>query len=99
MRCQMLSRAHDERGAILIQVGVVMIGLLAFAALVHGLRHPVGRAAPGAERGRRRGARRRISLEHNPDYDVARASAKAVGETQQDLRGRSHHQSGKRRQR
>jgi hypothetical protein len=30
----MLSRARDERGAILTQVGVAMIALLAFAALV-----------------------------------------------------------------
>ena len=81
MRRQMLSRARDERGAILMQVGVAMVGLLAFAALVtdYGILWAARRQAQNAaDAAALAGA---ISLEHNPDYDVARASAKAVGES------------------
>jgi len=77
----MLSRARDERGAILMQVGVAMVGLLAFAALVtdYGVLWAARRQAQNAaDAAALAGA---ISLEHNPDYDVARAAAKAVGET------------------
>ena len=81
MRRQLISRARDERGAILMQVGVAMVGLLAFAALVtdYGVLWAARRQAQNAaDAAALAGA---ISLEHNPDYDVARAAAKAVGES------------------
>ncbi len=82
MRRQMLSRARDERGAILLQVGVAMVGLLAFAALVtdYGVLWASRRQAQNtADAAALAGA---IALEHDPaNYDQARAAAKAVGES------------------
>jgi len=77
----MFSRARDDRGAILMQVAIAMVALLAFAALVtdYGIlwaaRHQAQNVADAAALA---GA---ISLEHNPDFNVARAAAKAVGES------------------
>src|SRR4029078_11116421 len=81
MRRQMLLRARDERGVTVMQVGVAMVGLRAFAALVtdYGVLWAARRQAQNAaDAAALAGA---ISLEHNPDYDVARAAAKGVGET------------------
>ena len=64
-----------------MQVGVAMVALLAFAALVtdYGVLWAARRQAQNAaDAAALAGA---ISLEHNPDFDVARASAKAVGES------------------
>jgi len=81
MRPQTFSRAREERGAILIQVAVAMVGLLAFAALVtdYGILWASRRQAQNAADAAALAAA--ISLEHNPgNYDLARAAAKGVGE-------------------
>src|SRR4029077_18092779 len=81
MRRQLFSKARDDRGAILMQVAVAMVALLAFAALVidYGILWAARRQAQNAAAAAALAGA--ISLEHNPDYDVARASAKAVGES------------------
>ncbi len=53
------TRAADERGAVLIQVGVAILVLTAFAMFVIDYGAAVGQPQPGAERGRRRRAGRR----------------------------------------
>jgi hypothetical protein len=77
-----MSGFRDERGAILIQVTVAMVGLLSFSALVmdYGVMWVSRRQAQNtADAAALAGA---ISMMQYPgDYDRARASAKAVGET------------------
>jgi len=75
-----IARVADERGAILIQVTVAIVGLLAFSALVtdYGVLWAARRQAQtAADAAALAGA---ISLLHNPgDYALARNSAAQVG--------------------
>jgi len=72
---------RSERGAILVQVSVAMVGLLAFGAFVtdYGVLWVSRRQAQNAaDAAALAGA---IQWLHDPDFDHARAAAKAVGET------------------
>jgi len=77
----MFSRERDERGAILLQVSIAMVALLSFAALVtdYGVLWASRRQAQNAaDAAALAGA---ISLGKNPDFDIARAVAKSIGQS------------------
>ena len=84
MRRPCSDRVRSERGAMLIQVAVAMVGAARLRRARHRLRRAVGCAPPGAERRRRRGTGR-------GDFDGLRRTGR--------LRPRAGHGRGRRRTR